>query len=859
MMPETHSPDRRAMRAVAMLAAATLLLTGASSGRAAETTFSSRWNVTPDRIWIGPEYWANPMEDWAVRDGRIACTSAGPGRSVHLLTHQLSDRSAAFEMRVRVSLHEGRAGAAGFDVAVTEDINDYRGNCIWGSGIPAVLATDGTLQLGRQSQQVELDQYQDVLLTLTGTARETDYQLALSATAGDKALGRVSATFPHERIIGNVALLQNPPALFAQGGRRGGSANKPRANATFRFADWRVAGEKFDSDLGHRFGPILWSMYSVSHSRSDDGYVMKLTALLPPVGEQDAHTVALQFRNGQTWQTAGEQPLHEDAYTATFRIPNWDAATAHPFRLVYKLQFTDGTEEEHTWSGTIRAEPRDRPLVLGGLTCQEHHGFPYAPVAENLKAEDPDLLFFSGDQIYESSGGFGIIRRPADRAILNFLRKYYMFGWAFGDVMRDRPTLCIPDDHDVFQGNIWGEGGAAMPEGGNTSTDGGYIEPVRMVEVVHQTNTAHHPDLYDPTPVKQGMSVYYGDMVWGRVSFAIIADRQFKSAPGRVDTGGGRADHLTDPSIDVASLDKPGLELLGERQEAFLKHWVQDWREAEMKVLLSETVFANAATHHGGPDNYLIADLDSGGWPQTARNRALRILRKGFPLHVNGDQHLTTVIHYGADAQRDCFWSFCTPAISVGYQRWWRPDEMGRPHANRPSHGLPNTGEYRDGFGNPIYVRAVGNPEGSRAPNRYQQAHIKASGFGIIRINPDKRTYTLEAYRFLDAGDGSGKPEMFPGWPVVIHQQENYGLKPSGWLPKLVFRGGSEPVVRVIDQNTGELVYALRISGDTFQPRVFAPGTYTVLIGEDVETAVRVSDLTPREDPGGPPRTVALP
>ena len=61
-----------------------------------------------------------------------------------------------------------------------------------------------------------------------------------------------------------------------------------------------------------------------------------------------------------------------------------------------------------------------------------------------------------------------------------------------------------------------------------------------------------------------------------------------------------------------------------------------------MKVLLSQTLFANAATHHGKHDNFLIADLDSGGWPQSARNRALRVIRKGFPLHVCGDQHLTT-------------------------------------------------------------------------------------------------------------------------------------------------------------------------------------------------------------------------
>ena len=40
-----------------------------------------------------------------------------------------------------------------------------------------------------------------------------------------------------------------------------------------------------------------------------------------------------------------------------------------------------------------------------------------------------------------------------------------------------------------------------------------------------------------------------------------------------------------------------------------------------------------------------------------------------------------------------------------------RPDEVNMPHRNRPKHGLSNTGEYLDGFGNKIYVYAVGNPK----------------------------------------------------------------------------------------------------------------------------------------------------
>lgn len=194
-----------------------------------------------------------------------------------------------------------------------------------------------------------------------------------------------------------------------------------------------------------------------------------------------------------------------------------------------------------------------------------------------------------------------------------------------------------------------------------------------------------------------------------------------------------------------------------------------------MKVLLSQTVFAGVATHHGSYDGYLRGDLDSGAWPQTPRNNAINILREGMPLHINGDQHLTTMVQYGVEEQRDSCWSFCTPAIAVGYPRWWRPDEVGMKHENRPKHGLANTGEFIDSFGNKAYVYAVGNPIVPTKKNRYERAHQKGSGFGFVTIDTEKKTYYIESYRFLvDPTDGKVE-NQFPGWPLTIHQKENKG------------------------------------------------------------------------------------
>ncbi|MHC4878899.1 MAG: alkaline phosphatase D family protein, partial [Planctomycetota bacterium] len=648
---------------------------------------------------------------------------------------------------------------------IRSELDEYRSNLFAKGGIRAGIV-EGSLVLARRSKKLPANaDTKDVVLALSGQPAGDKCSLTLTAKSAEtgESIDTLVVEVPAQNVLGNVAVVSNYVPTIKKG-----------QGARYRFSDWKVGGDAFTVDESRTFGPLLWSMYTLSDSRSEDGFVLKISALTGPLGEGDNKDVELHVEKNGEWKSLGTAELDGDAWTATFRIANWDEKHATPYRLVYREKQTDGSTVDSEWTGTIKANPSGRPLRLGALTCQNDYGFPYEPVANNLLKLDPDMLYFSGDQLYENHGGYGLIRDPAGPAILNYLRKFYQFGLSFRHALKNAPTVCIPDDHDVFQGNIWGEGGKKM-ENGNTSSKGGYREPARMVNAVHKTCAGHHPDYFDPTPCLQDISVYYGDMVYGGVSFAILGDRQWKSGPEHVETGSGRADHVKDPNFDTAVLDKPGLVLLGERQEKFLEHWASDWRGHSMKVLLSQTVFAGVATHHGGYDGFLKADLDSGGWPQTARNRAIDIIRESKALHINGDQHLTTLTQYGVDKQRDSNWSFCTPAIAAGYPRWWRPDEVDMPHANRPKHGLANTGEFLDGFGNKAYVYAVGNPVVGKDRNRYRKAHEKGSGFGLVTIDTDAKTYHIESFRFLiDATDGKAE-NQFPGWPVTLHQDENAG------------------------------------------------------------------------------------
>jgi len=833
------------------LCAKAVLLLAIVAHPAVGDEFASRFDDTRDRIWLGAEYWANPMEDWRVQDGRLECVRGGENRNVHLLTHWLGEGAGDFEVSVRLGLLTGddKPGTAGFAMGVLDrDTQNHLSSVFFGDGFPAGVTADGKLFLGRMPSPEDepvVPVPKDIRLTLSARPEGDGYSISLSAhdgptgeLLGAKSIDGVSAN----RLIGNIVLVNN------HAGNRRPHVAGDGPLARFWFRDWQVGGSKVVADDAYRFGPILYAMHTLSRG------VLKMTAQMPPIAAADAPPVRLQIEEDGGWRTVAEAAIDPLSHTATFRLPNWDDTRDTPYRLAWTDIARDGTEQEATFTGTVRKDPVDKPeIVIAGFTGNTDAGFPNELVRRNVAAMDPDVLFFSGDQIYEGVGGYGIFREPVELATINYLRKITMWGWAFRDLLRDRPSLVLPDDHDVYQGNIWGQGGRDC-QGMANHDRGGYAMPAEWVNAVQRAQTAHHPDPFDPTPVEQGITVYYGDMLYGRTSFAVLEDRKFKSGPaGKVNTWPGRPDHVKDADFDPRTVDKPGLKLLGDRQLKFLRHWAADWKGADMKIAVSQTIFCNLANYHGPEQAYLVADLDSNGWPQTGRNKALDALRRGFAFHYAGDQHLPSIVHHGIDTWGDAGFSFCVPSIAAGYPRSWRPDAESRPVRNRPAGGPPNTGDYLDGLGNHVTVHAIGNPAEKNRPGRINTLHDKSSGFGIVRMNKPAGTITMECYRLQIDPENLRPEDQFPGWPKTIHMAENYGRPAAAHLPQLRFTRMENPVVQVTNETTGEIQYTLRIRGREYRPKVFDNGaTYTLMVGDpdsgQMKTIQNIAPVTSEEE-----------
>jgi alkaline phosphatase D len=775
--------------------------------------------------WLGADYYANPMQDWKLSNGRMECRVAGGDRNVYLLTSELREQKGDFQMKVRLGALDVEAvrnspGWVGFRLGIKSYFRHYKDAAVRGIGLNVGISQGGMLFIGQPEKGPVLDDWKD--LTLTVRLRGEWLELE----AGEKKMSQLMPEVWLPWLSGGVALVCNsgslpvPPAPVTEpllatapkpGTARGG-------NWRWWFRDWSLSGAKVTKRPERAWGPILFNQFTVSRG------VMKMTVQMAP-GQSD---VTLHL---------GAKPVlpavwHADSATAHFRVEKWNEAEA----VAYVLRC--GQQE---YKGNIPANPKNKEkVVVASLTCQNDFGYPHAEIARNVEKLQPDLLLFTGDQLYERNGEYGIQRKPFTAARLDYLRKWNLFGWAWGHLTRNIPCVCLPDDHDVYHGNLWGASGrrAEYPNGNEQDQQGGqdsggYTMPLNWVSMVERSQTSHLPDPADPTPLDGGMRSYFTQLEWGGISFALMEDRKFKSAPSTLlPEAKIRNGWSKNPAWDARkSGDAEGAQLLGLPQEAWLARWAEDWKDDTwMKCAVSATIFCNLATlpldstddsvtpgmpvypvGAWAPRDKLVQDHDSNGWPQTPRKRAVGLLRSCLAVHLAGDQHLGSTVQYGVDADSDASWALCAPAISNLWPRRWFP----------PGEPRRMFGAFQDGFGNRINVKAVANPH--QYGHRPFALHDRACGFSVVEFHRATHRIRLVNWpRWADVAVASEKP--YPGWPLEIDQMEN-GLSATAWELR-----GNTPFAGLVSVRTlsGQHVWTCRLAKPRATLPVWQPGEYVV-------------------------------
>ncbi|NBW97898.1 MAG: metallophosphoesterase, partial [Planctomycetia bacterium] len=228
-------------------------------------------------------------------------------------------------------------------------------------------------------------------------------------------------------------------------------------------------GRPFALDVPRR-DVIAFALYTVT-VRPESRGTLKLSAQLFPLKPGETRQARLEIRRGNAWVETARAEVCYPGWDAHFRVEGWDSSRDWPYRVRHG--------DEAIFEGLVRRDPADkRKITVAVMSCNSSRTLGARDeLVAGLRQADPDLLFFAGDQTY----------RHTQHTV-----GWIEFGLQFRDVIRDRPTVTIPDDHDVGHPNLWGDAGKKAER--KDGADGGYFYPADYVNMVQRQQTWHLPD-----------------------------------------------------------------------------------------------------------------------------------------------------------------------------------------------------------------------------------------------------------------------------------------------------------------------------------------------------------------------------
>lgn len=798
------------------------------------------------RQWVGPDFYAQRLEDWRLNQGLVECSSSAANCYLYLLTGEIPRSSGLLEILIKVSVPElpSRPRArnyVGLRVGIKSSGGDYRQAALSGQGLESGLTTEGLLFIG----ELESVSSEEKLESLKRALRQgVELRLAVGA-AGEQAYLKLSVVEPStgevlddleednltaEQIAGGLALISSLP-----------EARVPAGSAVSRWSGLRITGNLFKNRPERALGPVAFTLYTLSRG------TLNLTAQLMPGCLQASTEAMLEIFSNGRWVRVASSPVDLNTWQARFRVTGWDAGRDHEFRV--RVEGLDGEgPDAHNPIGIIRKEPLAKDwLLMAVLSNNREEGYPHSGLVSALKKQDPDLLFFAGNQVFGRPASFWREKFSLEEARQEYFRQWLLFGWAFSDLLKDRPTAVIPDARDFFQNKLWGENGRLVkaeeyPDMVAAQDSGGFLMSPEFIDLVLASQLSHWPEVEGQITSDKEADPYFREIRYAGLSLAAVCDRVFRSAPSpllpEAQIRNGWAWNQNFDLKKQASLKSA--RLLSQTQLKLLRHWAEDWSDGVwMKACLSQSLWVSLLTLPEGwlgeealfrlgpvkpgeypPDDRPVADFTSGGWPKPARDEVIGILRRALALHVAGSCGPPAALQYGLEKPGDAVWAFLPPPMVAGQAVRWMP----RTAVRKPSEVI---GNFEDAFGNRFSLKTVTNPlEGeTRGPG------AGVSGYGLVVFDRKERRVILES---LVRPEDSAAAEFraYSGWPISFSQMENDGRRPAAYLPLLQFKGISDPVVQVIEEKTREVVYTLRIKGAEFRPPVFRAGSYTIRCGE---------------------------
>jgi alkaline phosphatase D len=813
---------------------------GISSLFATTDSLICDWNNIPNRQWVGDDFWANRLQTWGIKDHKLYCFRPGINSTLHLLSTEIKG-DEAFSGTITLGRNalsmEDSVGKSGLILGLSDTALNYLAR----STMQHFFLNENGVWLGiNEKKQLFIEELASKRSVVSKTLTiELLSQMQKNGVALRFSCERKNDSMEVSLFL-NVDVLQFKVPLGIINGNITFVSNSSLYLSEYFFDDFSISGEGILVKKERKFGPISTCLYSFNQN------ILNFSAQLMPLGLCKTDSVKIDLFLNNLWSDFMILPVDSFLGQARLREFEWPYKGKIPYRVQL---IRDSVPEGNFYEGVIAApDAAGDQLKIGMLSCNgipfiERTGMdywqiwkPYELLAKKYKKENPELVVFLGDQMYEA--------RPVpmewDKTIypLDYQYRWLLWCLQFNNITNRLPSLIIMDDHDYFQGNLWGEKGdtiskTSVPKitsgfvGDETdwlTENGGFIQTPEFLKYAVTLQTGHLP----ATSGTENKAVpdYYTTLKFKGIGIALLEDRKYKSAPMNALQGVPSYNGFPfSDSVAVDSLNNEYANLLGYAQESMLDNWSEEWSEEKIKIVFTQSVYSCLNSVYKGYNpvsgknitindtgkiaTHLSKDMDSNGWPKSSRDEALKIIRKSGALLVGGDQHFPSVVQQGVDTWGDGPFSFTVPAVSNTYPRFWLPDSADHFQGNH----------YTDGFGNKISMITYSNPAKNNALPLWMNY---APGFAFVTCDKIKQSYKMDCWGFSDT------LKQYPGWPVITKPSDNiYSSSPYSTV-KIKVKGVKLPLVSVIDFESGKILYSLRCNNQRL--KVPYPGTFKVRV-----------------------------
>ncbi len=815
-----------------------LLLLLIPFGVMAQKTTVFAFDTIENRRWVGADFWANRLQNWEVKDGKLFCSRAELLSTCHLLTYEMQSAKGSseiiFEMGRNALAVQDVNAKAGIIVGLSDEKLNYKARAM----IQEFTLKEDGIWIGIKGNKLFAEDlptgkelYSADVSANFKLKESIKIRLLISRTKSNepRIYLYVDDKFTQEIVMTNEN--KNGSVAFAVGSTAAGS----------EFYFNKLTLINLAAKKERAFGPISTCLYSLNDNE------LNFSAQLMPFSTSIIDSVLIEVQSDNKWMKLSTVAVESFSNQARLRNVVWLSDQVTPYRVKFKR----GKNFVGNWyEGKITPPNRNSNEVrIAAISCNgmafiaprnmdyQSIWTPYELVEKKYKEIKPDLLVFLGDQMYESRP----VMLETNKQLLTDDYNYRWLLWCMqmNVVTKDLPTLIIMDDHDYLQGNLWGDGArfadktvpADLPEYYKTHEDdwqtdnGGFVMDADFITRIQLLQTGHLPDAYTK---KQGLIPnYFTTLNFNGVGLALLEDRKFKSSPLKTLPNVPSIIGVTlSDSVPYEMLNSSNATLLGDEQLKMLDEWSAQWKNQYMKIVFTQSIYACLSSARKGFVPYvsenitvnnsknisarLAKDMDANGWPKSGRDTALSLIRKSSALLVGGDQHFPSITHQGIKDWDDAAYCLSISALNNTFPRFFIPDSSDAFGANK----------YKDGFGNKITMELYSNPKKiDSLPNWY----YGAPGFGLIVCDKSAKTYSM---RFMDFSD----EKTFENEKKIKVIDNAFASSP--YKTKVIKVGGmGENPLLTLKDIKGNVLYSLR--GNNLQFNVPATGKYIIeAVGE---------------------------